>query len=98
MPLIIKKQPVQLGIDNEPARDCKDTHVDKSIPSTLVDKSKGIIIERYMIEITRYPDGRIFNRSYDVDRQQRKFNKELSKPAKGVTKLNISEKEVEELE
>jgi len=59
--------------------------------------SKGVTVEKYMIEITRYPDGKAYTKMYPVG-EQKIVNKVLQKPAKGVTKINLKEKEVEELE
>lgn len=102
MPLIIKKQPVQLG--EEKVTSPIDTTLknvvevkNQSSPSTLVDNNKGIVVEKFIVEITRYPDGKSFSKIYSIG-EQKKINKELAKPAKGITKLNINDKEVEELE
>lgn len=57
----------------------------------------GVIIEKYMIEIKRYPDGKVYTNMFSIG-VQRQVNKALQKPAKKVTQLNLKEKEIEELE
>ena len=64
--------------------------------TNIKSSSQGVITEKYMIEMTRYPDGKVFTKMYSIG-VQKQINKVLQKPAKKPMQLKLKEKEVEEL-
>ena len=64
------------------------------IKESLKNKSSGVVEEKYLLVITRYPNGSSFPKIFPISKAVRKANTKKKKVRKEVKQLELAQEEV----
>ena len=82
---------MELALGNNPVKPKKDF----SGVKLSEDKPKGIIVQKFMLTIEQYPNGRIFPKIFPIGQTRKAFsNRNNKKKRKAVTEVKMADDEV----